>query len=503
MARVAFVLTLLQLAASAATLVQQLFIARVVGANEQTDGYQIALALVLFLAQSVIATALVNAFVPSLSTMARENVDRSRAYAFWVQINVVLGASVITVLLWIATPMVMALTAAGLSPDAHFWAVESFRLMLLSMPLAALSGVYTSSLYAAGDLRFVAAAQVAQNGVAAAVSLIGYFLIGFLALPLSLVLGYAIGSVAMFGRLHRRSLLPSQTSSFPRASSASILRATAAPLVVPVLLAVPGFVERFFMSYFPVGQIAILAYAGRIFSVAIAFGVSIGIVTLSKWGNGESGDVDGADGARTSHMAASAVLFVLMPATLVLLVMPDVIVRGLFAGSAMDAGQLALMSAVLSIYSLSLVPMALVGVLMRGHFASGHARGALNTTLVWITMWILLDLALIPRFGIYGLAIASVLAVWFALLSALVSSWHEPWVSTWQRVLLSRETLAVVISSLVSVGLSAAAFRLIGPPLALMAVPVSVAGYVGMSAIGGSSLARAVFAQLRLSGPSR
>ena len=387
MARVAFVLTLLQVAASAATFVQQLFIARVVGANEQTDGYQVALALVLFLAQSVIASALVNAFVPPLSTMARENVNQSRAYAFWVQINVVLGASVITVLLWVATPTVMSLTVAGLSPAAHFWAVESFQIMLLSVPLAALSGVYTSSLYAAGDLKFAAVAQVAQNGVAAAFSLIGYFLIGFIALPLSLVVGAAVGSLAMVVRLHRRSLLPSRITRFPRVSSASILRATAAPLVVPVLTAAPGFVERFFMSFFPVGQIAILAYAGRIFSVAIAFGVSIGIVALSKWGDGESGVDGNADGARTSHMAASSVLFVLLPATLVLLVMPDVIVHGLFAGSAMDAGQLALMSAVLAIYSVSLIPVALIGVLLRGHFASGHARGALNTTLVWITLW--------------------------------------------------------------------------------------------------------------------
>ena len=430
MTRLAFVLTFLQLGASAATFIQQLFIARVVGANEQTDGYQVALALVLFLAQSVIATALVNAFVPTLSAMSHENVDGSRAYAFWVQINVVLAASAVTLLLWIATPSVMSLTVAGLSPAAHIWAVESFRIMLLSVPLAALSGVYTSSLYAAGDLKFVAVAQVAQNGVAAAFALVAYSMIGFIALPLSLVVGAVTGSLTLLGRLYRRSLIPGLAAPFPRVSSASIFRATAAPLVVPVLTAVPGFVERFFMSFFPVGQIAILAYAGRIYSVAIAFGVSIGVVTFARWGDGERGGDGGADGARTSHKAASSVLFVLLPATVVLMVMPDVIVHGLFAGSAMDAGQLTLMSAVLSIYSFSLIPMALVGVLIRGHFASGHARGALNTTLVWITLWIMLDLALIPRYGIYGLAIASVLAVWFALLSALVSSWHEPWVST-------------------------------------------------------------------------
>ena len=138
-------------------------------------------------------------FRPSRRWRARTS-NQSRAYAFWVQINVVLGASVITVLLWVATPTVMSLTVAGLSPAAHFWAVESFQIILLSVPLAALSGVYTSSLYAAGNLKFAAVAQVAQNGVAAAFSLIGYFLIGFIALPLSLVVGAAVGSLAIVSR---------------------------------------------------------------------------------------------------------------------------------------------------------------------------------------------------------------------------------------------------------------------------------------------------------------
>ena len=256
------------------------------------------------------------------------------------------------------------------------------------------------------------------------------------------------------------------------------------------------------MSYFPVGQIAILAYAGRIFSVAIAFGVSIGVVTLARWGDGDDGE-NGAGGATTSHSAASAVLFVLLPATVALMVMPEVIVHALFAGSAMDAGQLSLMSAVLSIYSLSLIPMALIGVLMRGHFASGNARSAISTTVVWMTLWILLDLALIPRYGIYGLAIASVIAVWVALLIALVSSWREPWVSTWRNVVFSSETLAVAISSLISVGVGAALFRLVGLPLALLAVPVLIAAYLGMSALGGSSVARSLFSRPHPRGSSR
>ena len=251
MTRLAFVLTFLQLGASAATFIQQLFIARVVGANEQTDGYQVALALVLFLAQSVIATALVNAFVPTLSAMSHENVDGSRAYAFWVQINVVLAASAVTLLLWIATPSVMSLTVARqLSPAAHIWAVESFRIMLLSVPLAALSGVYTSSSDAAGDLKFVAVAQVAQNGVAAAFALVAYSMIGFIALPLSLVVGAVTGSLTLLGRLYRE-IADSGPSSTISASLVSIIfRATAAPLVVPVLTAVPGFVNDFLCPSF-------------------------------------------------------------------------------------------------------------------------------------------------------------------------------------------------------------------------------------------------------------
>jgi O-antigen/teichoic acid export membrane protein len=97
LARAALILTLLQFGASAATFVQQVFIARVVGATTETDGYQVALAMVVFVAQGIIATALVNAFVPRLVSLAREDVDSSRAFAFWAQINVVSLASVVTV----------------------------------------------------------------------------------------------------------------------------------------------------------------------------------------------------------------------------------------------------------------------------------------------------------------------------------------------------------------------------------------------------------------------
>ncbi len=107
------------------TFLQQVFIARVLGATEQTDGYQIALAIVLFLLQGVIMGALVNAFVPHLARLTREDPGGARHYSFWAQLNMFVAASFGTILLWIVAPDVVGWSTAGLSPTARFWAVEA------------------------------------------------------------------------------------------------------------------------------------------------------------------------------------------------------------------------------------------------------------------------------------------------------------------------------------------------------------------------------------------
>jgi putative peptidoglycan lipid II flippase len=487
--RAALILTLLQFGASAATFVQQLFIARVVGATTETDGYQVSLAMVVFVAQGVIATALVNAFVPRLATLRREDLDSSRDLAFWAQITVVVVASVVTAVVWIASPAVVSLAAAGLSPMAHASAVESLRIMMLAIPFAAVSGVYTASLYASGDLTYVAVAQIVQNAFAAAFSVIAYGIIGFTAFPLSLVVGTIAGSVALFARLHQRSLVPSRLSTTPPIS-AGVISAIAGPFAVPVLGAVPGFVERWFTSFFPIGQIAILAYAGRIFSVVMTFGVSVGVVALTRWSEHVADDRD-VRSAETSRNAATAVVFAVTPATVVLLLMPDVLVQAFFGSSAMSSSQLSLMSFVLSVYSLSLLPMALITVILRGFYGVGDPNGALNTTAIWVLLWVALDVALVPSYGIVGLAVASVAAVWLALVLGFAKGRRHAWLSVWPAVIMSRETLAIVISSVISVTVAWALIRHVGMPLGLAVLPV-VAAYLAMCAAGGSRIAREV-----------
>lgn len=488
--RAALVLTLLQFGASAATFVQQVFIGRVVGATNETDGYQVALAMVVFVSQGVIATALVNAFVPRLAGLMREDVDSSRAFAFWAQINVVALASVVTVVVWIASPAVVSLAAPGLSSMGHASAVESLRLLMLAIPFAALSGVYTASLYAAGELTFVGAAQVVQNAAAAGFAVIGYRIIGFSALPLSLMVGMIAGSITLFARLHRRSLVPSRLRT-NAPFSFGLIRAIAVPFAVPVLVAVPGFVERWFMSFFPVGQIAILAYAGRIYSVLMAFGVSVGVVALTRWSEDATADRD-IRSAETSRAAVTAVVFGVMPATIALLLMPDLLVQALFGSSAMSSSQLALMSFVLSVYSLSLLPVALIGVMLRGFFGLGDPNGALKITAIWVLVWVTFDVAFVPSYGIVGLAVASVAAVWLALAIGLADRRQNAWLSVWPAVIVSRETVAIAIASVVTVSVASELIRQFGLLLGILVVPVLGVVYLAMCAAGGSRLAREI-----------
>jgi hypothetical protein len=88
------------------------------------------------------------------------------------------------------------------------------------------------------------------------------------------------------------------------------------------------------------------------------------------------------------------------------------------------------------------------------------------------------------------LAVASVVAVWLALLICLAAGRREPWLSIWPSVLVSRDTIAIAISSVISVGTLSLVFRWVDLPWALAAVPIMGAAYVAMSGLGGSTLAR-------------
>lgn len=495
MARLALLLTALQLMASAASFVQQVFIARTLGATEQADGYQIAIALVLFMTQGLLIGPMINAFVPQLTDRLQSGSRDARAYAFWAQSNLIAISAVATLIVWVGAPLIIEVSAAGLSDVARAWAVDSLRLLGLSIPLAASAGLYSGLLYASDDLESVGVAQIIQNVIAAAFAIGGYQIVGFAAIPASMVAGLGIGTAIMWWRLHQRGLTPKRSAGDPPIGPGIILHVIAGPLTAPLVIALPGFVERWLMSFFPVGQIAILAYSGRIFSVALAFGVSVGLVALARWSSEGRAD-NPANQTAVSHSAVRAVLFAIVPATAVLIVVPDLAVRTLFEGSALDRDQLDLMALALGIYALGLIPTALVGIMLRGFYAAKDSRGALQATLVWMVLWILLDLALVPTHGLVGLAVASVAAVWIALL-VMLRQWRErPWLASWPRILVSRETMGLVFASGVSALLLGATSRLAQQPWPLLALPIAGAAYLGIAWVGGSNLARDIVAAI-------
>jgi peptidoglycan biosynthesis protein MviN/MurJ (putative lipid II flippase) len=107
-------------------------------------------------------------------------------------------------------------------------------------------------------------------------------------------------------------------------------------------------------------------------------------------------------------------------------------------------------------------------------------------------LWVTLDVALVPSYGIVGLAVASVAAVWFALVLGFARGRRHPWLSVWPALIVSRESLAILISSVVSVTIASVLIRQFGLAFGLAALPVLVALYIAACAAGGSRIAREV-----------
>jgi hypothetical protein len=107
-------------------------------------------------------------------------------------------------------------------------------------------------------------------------------------------------------------------------------------------------------------------------------------------------------------------------------------------------------------------------------------------------LWIALDVAFIPTYGIVGLAVASVAAVWLALVLGVADGRYHPWISVWPGVIISRETGAIVIASVISVIVGSELIRRWGIEFGLAILPLLVAIHLAICAAGGSRLARQI-----------
>ncbi|WP_309661259.1 murein biosynthesis integral membrane protein MurJ [Sphingomonas sp.] len=188
-------------------------------------------------------------------------------------------------------------------------------------------------------------------------------------------------------------------------------------VVIPATLGagvyqISAFIDTFFLTRIGTGAMSYFNYADRLNQLPLGvIGAALGTAILPQVSRHVgAGEADKA--ARVQGQAAELAMLLCLPAALALAVSAGPLVSALFQGGRFSAGDASITALTLAIIVMGLPAYVLVKVLTPGFYARQDTATPVKTAGIVLLANIGLNFALIPRFGIAGLASAIAICSW-------------------------------------------------------------------------------------------
>src|SRR5215217_1329823 len=472
-------------------LAREIVLARQFGTSEEFSAYVSAFRIPDLLFLVVMAGAFGSAFIPVFSGFLGDGEDE----AAWKLASVVLNISGVLVILlaavtWVFAPeLVRYIVAPDASSTAQQITVDCMRILLLS-PVFLGFGIAAKGILEGQDLFTLPAfAPIIYN----AATILGAVVLG----PHVGVYGVAIGVVAgAIGFLLlqipglMRSGMRYSISFDPRTPGVTEVGRLLAPRLIGQAAFQLNFIAVTNLAWRTGGQsVSALNYAWQLLMLphgVLALSVSTVILpTLSRlW---QAGDT--AAFRSTLANALRPLLFLSIPAAVMLFTFRLPIVQTLFQTGAFSAESTTLVAAPLTFLAAGLVSYALVEALTRAFYAMHDTRTPVVAGIGIVALNIVIGVALLDRIGYLALALALSLSTTVeALILVVVLGRRIGGVSANTRGWLLRVTACTAVAALVAAGLvdplTEATTPGNGPRLQQIVVFLLTLGVVGMVYLG-------------------
>ena len=178
------------------------------------------------------------------------------------------------------------------------------------------------------------------------------------------------------------------------------------------------FADTIIGSMLPTGGVSSIYYADRIYQLPIGvIGIAAGTVLLPEMSRRLApGDHGGAYHAQNRTMALSVALAA--PCFVAFIMIPDIIMRGVFLRGAFTETAAEASAAVLTAYGFGLVAIVLIRSAVASFQAVGDTRTPMLISLFAVAINIGLKVLLFKQLGAPGLATATAVGAWINLASA-------------------------------------------------------------------------------------
>jgi putative peptidoglycan lipid II flippase len=376
--------------------VREWMIAAQGGATEATD-----VAIVLLTFPDLMVSLLLGGGLAATLVPAFRRSPRGEDAALFIRAMLWIGGGfvLLAIVLGLAAPLVLGLLAPGLSEGVRAANIPSFLVMLLALPLSALSGVVVAFLNAHGRFAVGAGGTLFFNGmVIVCVALAGKGSIAF-----AIAVGVAVGALLrltvqgvdawpVFGRVG--------LANAPR--MAGLLKQFAGTFSFVTVLVALSPISRAISSFHDAGALSLFNYASKL--VDLPMGVligAIGTVLLPRIaGDFETG---GYGGARPALLVAlKAVVWASMAIVVPAVFFPDVLVGLAFFGAAFTPVQTSLLADLVTIAFLSLPFQAALSIYGTAFAAAGAMRPLLKVALLMLLATLMFSPLALAQTGVRG-----------------------------------------------------------------------------------------------------
>jgi putative peptidoglycan lipid II flippase len=397
--------------------IRDVVMAAVLGAGPMADAFFIAFRLPNHFRAIFAEGAFAAAFVPAYArTLEQAGLPAAKLFADQIAAALIAINLVLLAIAMIFTPWVVSVLAPGLDPTRFELAVALTRITFPYLALVSIETLFAGILNANNRFAAAAGAPIFLNlSIVTTLLLTPFFADaghaaawGVLAAGVLIVL--VVGGDAEthgYGIRLRMPRLDEPTRRFLKALGPAIIGAGGVQLAL--------FADTLIASYLPTGALSALYYADRINQLPIGVvGIAVGTVLLPEMSRRlAAGDEKGAASAQARGIQLALLLTI--PCAAGAIVIPDLIMRALFARGAFSVSDAAAAGATLAAYSIGLLPFVLLRSFTAPFYARGDTATPVKAALLAVAVNILLKVLLMGQFAQVGLALATSVGAWINL----------------------------------------------------------------------------------------
>src|SRR5579864_9078172 len=402
---------------------RDIMLAAILGAGPAADAFFVALRLPNHFRAIFAEGAFNAAFVPAYAHVSGEEGEKA-ASLFANRIFTLLFVSqlVLLVVAWLFMPQAMSVLAPGFTDDAgeRGLAIELTRITFPYLLLITLVTLYGGILNVMHRFASAAAASILLNISMMATLAVAVFFPtpGHAAAWGVLISGFLqyfllAGDLATHGGLPR--FAPLKLDEDVRGFFRALGPATLGSMGTQVAL----FADTIIATFLPAGALSALYYADRLNQLPIGvIGIAIGTVLLPEMSRRlTSEDHQGA--LASQRRAFDFTLLFSVPFVAAFLIVPEIIMRAMFARGAFSKADAAAAGATLAAYAIGLIPFVLIRSAVATFYARRDTATPVKASLTGLAVNVLLKVLLMGSLAQVGLALATAVGAWINLLLVL------------------------------------------------------------------------------------